>query len=67
VSQPQFCDDCGTPLVLVDQPTPLVVWDCPKCAEDGPSERQISDAANWCAEPRMSYLDKDDLGRGGLT
>lgn len=37
----ESCDECGTELVDANAPIPLRVMVCPKCDEDGPSQRQI--------------------------
>jgi hypothetical protein len=45
---------------------------CPQCDEwyrdpaEGPEERRIRLSVDFYPEPPMEFLDKDDLGRGGM-
>lgn len=61
------CDECGASLDMVGMCVHCeLCHDCCRC-DDGPTEAQISDAANFCPPEPFTMFDKDTLGRGGIS
>jgi hypothetical protein len=56
------CLTCESQLVEVDPPPPIPggpYFYCQQCSENGPSESQIEDQAQWQAPRRFTMADKD--------